>query len=330
MLGRSALAAVVVGGLAMSAASLRSDDAGDRRAITRQPTTAVDHPPGIESLTVTAFGETTAVEVVLADRAPVEGSELFFWRTAGRPFLQLRFTDGVWNDGEDAGAKVTVGHGTVRVEVAGDLGGIAVSTTGGDREPDVGLVEPSAAGGAEERVEGAVALAVETAVATAQAGFGALDPHQRELATSLLGRQLTAGTTRLRATTAGVDGDVRIDITVLYPTLSQVSTDSTGRVVTLRVDRDEIRSCDGASCTTLEQLTVPATAAAAMVANPSGVTVTPLPDGEWNGKATTCAAITSILVDGPTPGRTCWLDDGTIVEADRENGFVVRLLDRQR
>lgn len=277
----------------------------------------------IDGLSATSDREGTTLEVALTDPTPVDGFELFVWRLAGTPVAELRFADGEWH--ADDHEIAFDDDGVVRIELDIELAEVAVSTAG-HRSPVVGHVVPSPDGGDVVVIEGDGAAVIEKAVATAQAGYALLDPEQRAVARSLLSRQLMTGTaTYTAATEAGV---ATVVVTVDYPTISQVSTDERGGVVALRVDADAIRSCRGATCTVTDTYTVPATAAAAMAAAPEAVTVTPLPDGQWNGEPTTCMGITSALDDGPTPGTSCWLADGTLVEADRENGIVTRLVSR--
>ena len=308
--------------LALGVAWYATPDGGSGMHRTPRRATSEVQSSVILDLSATSDGGRTTLEVTLTDRTPVDGFELFVWRLAGTPIAELRFADGEWHaDGDE----IAFDDGVVRIELGVSVAEVAVSTAG-HRSPEVGHVVPSADGGDVVIVDGSGAAVIEEAVAIAQAGYALLDPEQRAVARSLLSRQLTTSATTYTAATE--EGVATVVVTVDYPTISQVSTDERGNVVALRVDTDAIRSCRGTTCSATDTYTVPATAAAALAAAPESVTVTPLPDGEWNGEPTTCMGITSVLDDGPTPGTSCWLADGTLVEADRENGIVTRLVSR--
>lgn len=322
---RVLVVAAIVGSLVAITASVRDGDDPVAAEAGRAAADADVDEPGIADATVTPVGDTVVVAVALVDETPIEGSEVFVWGLSGPPLAEARFAAGSWVT--DLDVTVEGDGGALQLELPGSVGAVAVSTFG-HRVPTVGYFEPSAAGGSEVLVGGAIAEVVQASIAEAQAGYGGLDPIRRSLASALLGRQLLDGTSVRRAVN-DAGNEATVTVTVRYPTVTQTTTDATGRTVELRVGLDDVQSCADGVCAPVAVLDVPATAAAVLVARPQEVAVELLEGGSFGGDATVCAQIDSDLPDGPAPGRSCWLPDGTLVEADRDDGVRFELVERR-
>lgn len=324
--GRVPIAVLAVAGAfaaALGAAVVDDDRQDVRRAAAEAP--RAPRAASLRDVSVTVNGTAIEIRIVLASGGDVaDGAELFVWRQgegASRPLWLLR-QSGAWHVADDPwGLDVTthVGDDVITVAAEGLADDVAVSAAGGARLPEMGHLAVDGDGRATvEAGEGAEAI--ERAVADVQRGFGALYPLQRELALSLLGRQMVPGTFTYDVRD-GADRSLTAFVSVRYPELSQVVD---GRSGGLYVGRDRVESC-ATTCRVSSAVRTPAGAAAALVRSPDDVDVEALEAGDWNGQSTRCVRVTSALVDGPKPGRWCWLHDGVMADAELDDGTVSRL-----
>lgn len=286
--------------------------------------------PELREVRATEVEGRVAIRIVLEDPAVSDGAEIFVWTldaVAGPGPIRLLRQDGMWTIDEVASASIDASGSALVVSLDRVPDGVAVSTTGIDRIPDIGHLTPDADGGEATAIDGAGATEIERSVAEVERGFGVLNPSQRELAVSLLARQMIAGTWTYDLRVGDGVSALAV-VSVRYPELSQVIDGGSG----LYASRDGAQSCSVSSgvraCHASSLARFPAGAAAALVRHPLDVDVAELPAAERDGLPTRCMRVTSSLVDGPSPGRWCWAADGSVVVAELDNGLVTTLVSR--